>query len=728
MKKYFYISALSFTFSLSAFTQNISANELDSLSINSLKKILPSLKDSAKVNCLNQIAMEYFYCDGYEGVNKMDSIYYYASEANKEATKIGYKKGIGFSLVSLFRTELFANKNIPAAEKNIREAILIGESINNPDLLGWAYYQLADIPKTKNNSQNASQKYRKAIKYFQISGNEEAEAEVSNWLCFNSLEEGKYEDGFAYCERCEALSKKSRTHNIEFGHFLREFALKNMGDLYKAAGDYETAMEYFQQARKQALLYNIEWTMEPEIGELFCYMGKYDSAFAYIKKYTELDPNNGWAAAMLGETYLMNKQYDTALHIFKKCIYGKQYEKYNKQITQGLKAAFLFAGKAYIGKKNYLNALKYTKEGLALAKKDNEQPLLVSGYEQLSKIYYHMGKYDSAYNYLLKYTTLKDSIVNRQFLLRLNNYKKVAGDEKKEAQLMLLNKDNKLKTELLRQEVQQKNYLLILLSALTLAGIFVYRSIALKRKNDKAASENALTVQQLENEKKHAELQRRASELEMQALRAQMNPHFIFNCLSSINRFILLNETEAASDYLTRFSRLIRMVLVHSQEPLITLEDELEILRLYLDMEQLRFKDAFDYSIIFTNRVDTGSVFIPSLLLQPFCENAIWHGLMHKEKKGNLLVALSMDDQVLHCTITDDGIGRKMAAEMNSKSTEKNKSLGLKITRERLALLNGEKGITTSFEISDIQDEEGNVAGTRVDLRIRYKDSVENVI
>ena len=235
-------------------------------------------------------------------------------------------------------------------------------------------------------------------------------------------------------------------------------------------------------------------------------------------------------------------------------------------------------------------------------------------------------------------------------------------------------------------------------------------------------------MQQLENEKKHAELLRRTSELEMQALRAQMNPHFIFNCLSSINRFILKNETEAASDYLTRFSRLIRMVLVHSQEPLITVEDELEILRLYLDMEQLRFKDAFDYKIIFTNRVDTGSVFIPSLLLQPFCENAIWHGLMHKEKKGNLQVALSMEDHVLHCTITDDGIGRKMAAEMNSKSTEKNKSLGLKITRERLALLNGEKGITTSYEISDIQDEEGNVAGTRVDLRIRYKDSVENVI
>jgi len=158
-----------------------------------------------------------------------------------------------------------------------------------------------------------------------------------------------------------------------------------------------------------------------------------------------------------------------------------------------------------------------------------------------------------------------------------------------------------------------------------LLGVFVIRSFYLKRKKQQAESE------------------RKQTELEMQALRAQMNPHFIFNCLSSINRFILINEGKTASNYLVRFSRLIRMVLINSQKPLVTLEDELQMLTIYLDMERLRFKDSFDYGITFLNTMETGNIFIPPLLLQPFCENAIWHGLMHKKEGGlvNIHIAIA---------------------------------------------------------------------------------------
>src|SRR5258708_26049998 len=125
----------------------------------------------------------------------------------------------------------------------------------------------------------------------------------------------------------------------------------------------------------------------------------------------------------------------------------------------------------------------------------------------------------------------------------------------------------------------------------------------------------------------------------MEGLRSQMNPHFIFNCLNAINRFILKDESEAASDYLTKFSRLIRMVLNNSRHSLISLDDEIEVLRLYLDMERLRFKNSFDYSIIImNNELPAGDIYIPPLLLQPFIENAIWHGLMHKEGGGHLSV------------------------------------------------------------------------------------------
>jgi sensor histidine kinase YesM len=324
-----------------------------------------------------------------------------------------------------------------------------------------------------------------------------------------------------------------------------------------------------------------------------------------------------------------------------------------------------------------------------------------------------LGKNDSAYFYLKQHTIIKDSFLNRQFFIRLNDYKKQAEEERKTSQINLLNKDNQLKQQKLKQEATLRNSLIVGLVLLLLLGLFIYRNLTLKRKNE-------LQKQKLENDKKQVEL-------EMQALRAQMNPHFIFNCLSFINRFILKNETKIASNYLTRFSRLMRMVLMNSQKPLIALDEELEMLGIYLEMERLRFKDSFDYAITFLNAIDSDNVFIPPLLLQPFCENAIWHGLMHKEGQGRLDIELSMADNVLNCTITDNGVGREKAEELNSKTAEKEKSMGLKITTERLALLNREKGLHTFYEIEDLQEENGNAAGTKVILKISFKESVEEI-
>ncbi len=156
-------------------------------------------------------------------------------------------------------------------------------------------------------------------------------------------------------------------------------------------------------------------------------------------------------------------------------------------------------------------------------------------------------------------------------------------------------------------------------------------------------------------------------------------------------------------------------------------------------MERLRFKNTFDYQIAFTNRVDAGALYIPSLLLQPFCENAIWHGLRHladpqsgRQELGRLDIVLSMstrtpleDNKVLNCSITDNGIGRQKAAEIKSKSAEEKKSMGLKITTERLALLNQENNFSTFYQIEDILSENNEVAGTCVRLKIKYKETIE---
>jgi ligand-binding sensor domain-containing protein len=213
-------------------------------------------------------------------------------------------------------------------------------------------------------------------------------------------------------------------------------------------------------------------------------------------------------------------------------------------------------------------------------------------------------------------------------------------------------------------------------------------------------------------------------DLEMQALRAQMNPHFIFNCLSSINNFIMNKESQEAADYLTKFSRLIRTVLNNSKKSYISLEDELEMLGLYLEMEQLRFVERFTYRIDIDGEVDSSAIYIPPLLFQPFVENAVWHGLMHKTTgSGRLEISLRCEKDLLICVIEDNGVGRESARVLESKSAEKKKSMGIQITQQRLALINANGEITgNEFSIEDLYDGVGHAAGTKVLLRIHYKE------
>jgi LytS/YehU family sensor histidine kinase len=195
-----------------------------------------------------------------------------------------------------------------------------------------------------------------------------------------------------------------------------------------------------------------------------------------------------------------------------------------------------------------------------------------------------------------------------------------------------------------------------------------------------------------------------------------MNPHFIFNCLNAINHFILKNEMETASNYLINFSRLVRLVLNNSRQSLITIEEELSMMRLYLDLEKVRFKNTFDYSIHIEKDLDITSLNMPPLIIQPFVENAIWHGLMHKDDPGFLLISIRTNNNILICEITDNGIGRKRAYEFKSKSVEIKKSMGIEITKKRLELLNGSFEPSSFIEIHDLLDKSGMALGTKVVL------------
>ncbi len=222
-------------------------------------------------------------------------------------------------------------------------------------------------------------------------------------------------------------------------------------------------------------------------------------------------------------------------------------------------------------------------------------------------------------------------------------------------------------------------------------------------------------------EKLKSQYEKKLANVEMSALLAQMNPHFLFNSLNSIDSYIIRNESKKASEYLNNFARLMRLILQNSRSNYISLKDELEALELYVQMEGLRFGNRFEYEITVTDDIDTASTLIPPMLIQPYVENAIWHGLMHKNKEmpGKVLIRLSKQGDNILCEIEDNGIGRARAQELRAqKSSSHKRSMGMQITKDRIEMINKLYNTNTSVQVIDLDDEDGNAMGTKVELII----------
>lgn len=234
---------------------------------------------------------------------------------------------------------------------------------------------------------------------------------------------------------------------------------------------------------------------------------------------------------------------------------------------------------------------------------------------------------------------------------------------------------------------------------------------------DKIAQARAAEAVQ-EKERQLRELNRNLAESQLTALRAQMNPHFLFNCLNSINWYIIKNRPAEASRYIAKFSRLIRLILEHSKNRQITLTQELDALRLYLDMEAMRFEQRFEYLIDVSDEIDPEEIMVPPLIFQPYVENAIWHGLMPKNGPGYVRIILRSGGEGLLCKIEDNGIGREAAASMSNHQMSKRQSQGLKITEARIRQANNHGSGASPVRFTDLFDNQGRACGTIVELRI----------
>jgi ligand-binding sensor domain-containing protein len=219
--------------------------------------------------------------------------------------------------------------------------------------------------------------------------------------------------------------------------------------------------------------------------------------------------------------------------------------------------------------------------------------------------------------------------------------------------------------------------------------------------------------------RKKERAEKKMVELELKALRSQMNPHFIFNTLNSIQNYIALNDFKNSNKYITQFARLIRTVLNLSEKNMITIQEEIDVLKMYMDLERMRFDKQFDYEIKISDEIDGDYDKIPSMLLQPYVENAIWHGLMNKKEKGLIKIEIKLEENYLCCSIEDNGIGRKKAAEITANRKIAHKSVGMSITKERLDLMNS---TTVNVNIIDVVNSRGVEIGTKVIVKIPYKE------
>jgi tetratricopeptide (TPR) repeat protein len=688
----------------------LAQRELVPREVDSLKQLLPLTQDSVRVDCLNELGDRYSI-----SLNSLhqDTGIIYLDQAYNEAVRINYTKGIATALMHRGGMELIRHR-YSIAEQYVRKAIPYFKKMQDspPDS---GHHALGFVLNAQGHFDEALAEYQAVIHFFQKPYSERERMVIRTSLEFLGCiygYKGDLEKGFELAQKGLAESEQK---NDSLGI---AFSLRIFGDLYQSMDDHHMALEYYHASIAMGGKYDPYLSLP--IAAVHNAMQHYDSALYYHQRTSVKDPAGPYVQIVLGEIYLNQKKYHEALQIFKRV---ESFLKKNNG-RKDLLRLFPDMAKVYLALGNYPASLYYAKNGLALGQATGARHYIANGFKLLATIYEMVGDNKRSYAYLQQYIKLKDSLLSDQFKAKLFAYRSKVENEKKQTQIGRLNKEKQISQQQLKiqqQQLQQASLLKKILIggilAFVLLGIILFRNLILKQRNEKLKSERTQAI-----------LQHKTVELEMQALRAQMNPHFIFNCLSSINRFILKNESEAASDYLTKFSRLIRMVLLNSKQTFISLQDELETLRLYLEMERLRFPDAFDYNISLVNDIDPESIFIPPLLLQPFAENAIWHGLMHKQGQGHLDIELSLHGKILTSTITDNGIGRSKADRIKSKSTEKQKSMGLQITTERLALLNHDSNVKTFFTIQDLTDDSGEPAGTQVILKIHFRDMVETPV
>lgn len=470
-----------------------------------------------------------------------------------------------------------------------------------------------------------------------------------------------------------------------------------IGSVYLLWGNFSKAEEYLKSALPELIRLNEAFYCYHQLGNLYFARHDYKQALQYYidgKKYATFPEFKAINLVNCAAVYIQLNSFDSAKLCLDRAENIRQKEQLGLVYTHGDVEIDYYYYEYYNQTGKDILALQSLKSALKAAKFEKFYPLVLKYTNELHSYLLQMGDSLQAFRYLMQYQAIQDSLIILNTKARISSFEIEQQQHQNEDEIV------KLQT----QKEIQRNYYIIGGVILLLSGLALISRLRYKRKRDK--------------EQLTTEFKKQLAQAETKALRAQMNPHFIFNSLNSINSFVIDQKHELASDYLIKFSKLIRLILDNSRSETITLEKELETLKLYVTLESARFDNKFTCFYNVAGDVNTNAIMIPPMLLQPFVENAIWHGLMQKEGQGTITIEISMmNKDYLKISIADDGIGREKAAALKSKSAT-HKSHGLKVTSQRIDMMNKLNSTGAQVHILDLKDEHDNATGTKVELII----------
>ncbi|HYG51889.1 MAG TPA: tetratricopeptide repeat protein [Flavobacteriales bacterium] len=431
----------------------------------------------------------------------------------------------------------------------------------------------------------------------------------------------------------------------------------------------------------------------------------------------------------LGVLYNTMKNVNRAKHYYELALAYDEKQNNAENTVTGLANV----GGCYIRLHQGQKAMAYMQKAIALSNSIHSPDLKQKVYEAFSNAWYEVGNYEKALQYYRMHARLKDSVFNAASNKRIAELESKYEFEKRQreiAQLRSMNEKGKIKLEQSENKLNRQTALLwfvvsVLVLILAFGTLFYYQyrqKIQMNRdlmlKNNEVIQQKKLIEENLEYTQKLRDALAHDLNHYMQlALSKQMNPHFIFNSLNSIQSYILQNNRVEANAYLSKFAELMRKVLENSHHEYVTVQEELSTLELYIELEQKRFDYTFDYIINIHDAGIATRYVIPPLILQPYVENAIWHGLMHLEgKKGVLEIIVEKTGEHIAFTISDNGIGREAAGKV--RKNRKHVSLGTTITSRRLEIMNSLNAKNMVVEYTDIKNESGGAAGTKVTLTV----------